>query len=468
VADRAVITVVGLGPGGPDLLTRASEAAIVGASNVVFRTLRHPAVTAFGDVASYDEHYERAESFDELYAGIVDDLVQRAVEHGPLVYVVPGSPVVAERTVELLVARDDVELTIEPALSFVDVAWAVLKIDPMSSGVRIVDATSIGERLRGPGPLLITQCYNQRTMVDLKLAIDASTNGAPCRVVILHHLGLADQNIVECDASELDRFESVDHLTSVFVPELRTVGEAAEDLFDLMERLRRECPWDQKQTHESLSRHLLEESYELLEALDALVAVGNDEARIESAYLDVEEELGDVVFQVVFHACLASEEGRFDLTDVMDHVRTKLVGRHPHVFGDVDASTPDEVAANWETIKRAEKQRSSVTEGIPAALPATMRYSKLRRKANSMGLEPPALELLVASLTTSLRAIVALEAMGDDATSTQHGAEAVVVGDLLAAGLEIAQILGIDAESVLRSRADDLQNAIIEVERNRE
>lgn len=471
MADRASITVVGLGPGGPDLLTRASEAAINGASNVVFRTLRHPAAIAFSDVDSYDALYERAENFDELYERIVDDLVGRAGEGGPLVYVVPGSPVVAERTVELLAGRSDVELTIEPALSFVDAAWAVLKIDPMSCGVRIVDATSIGERLRGPGPLLVAQCYNQRTMVDLKLALDAATNGAPCRVVILHHLGLDDQDIVECDASELDRYGAVDHLTSVFVPELRTVGSAAEDLFDLMERLRRECPWDQKQTHESLSRHLLEESYELLEALDALVAADNDdsdEARLGRAYLDVEEELGDVVFQVVFHACLASEEGRFDLTDVMDHVRTKLVGRHPHVFGDVDASTPDEVAANWEVIKRAEKQRSSVTEGIPAALPATMRYSKLRRKATSMGLEPPVLEHLVATLTTSVRDIAELQVASDDATSTQQGTEALVVGDLLATGLEIAQILGIDAESVLRNRADSLQNAIIEVERTRE
>jgi tetrapyrrole methylase family protein / MazG family protein len=468
VADPAVIRVVGLGPGGPDLLTRASEAAIVGAPNVVFRTLRHPAATAFGEVASYDTLYERAENFDELYEGIVEDLVRRAVTGGPLVYAVPGSPVVAERTVELLAARSDVELTIEPAVSFVDVACAVLKVDPMTSGVRILDATAMGERLRGPGPLLVAQCYNQRTMVDLKLALDASTNGANCPVIILHHLGLADQDLVECDASELDRFGAVDHLTSVFVPQLRTVGSAAEDLFDLMARLRRECPWDQKQTHESLRRHLLEESYELLESLDTLVTADDDAAQLERAYLDVEEELGDVVFQVVFHACLASEEGRFDLTGVMDHVRTKLVGRHPHVFGDVEASTPDEVAANWEVIKRAEKQRRSVTEGIPAALPATMRYSKLRRKGSSMGLEPPVLEDLIHSLTSSLEAIAAFESSSDDATATQHGPEAVVVGDLLAAGLEIAQILGIDAESVLRRRADGLQEAIIEVERNGE
>jgi tetrapyrrole methylase family protein/MazG family protein len=302
----------------------------------------------------------------------------------------------------------------------------------------------------------------------LKLSVDSDMLSPRPRAVILHHLGLKDQEILEVDLDEVDRFDRVDHLTSVYLPELRTVGPAAEDLVDLMDRLRSECPWDQKQTHESLTRHLLEESYELLEALEHLTAAMHDGGDVDQAYGHVQEELGDVVFQVVFHAHLAQEEGRFTLTDVLDGVRTKLIGRHPHVFGDVVAETPDEVAANWEAIKQAEKERTSITEGIPIALPAMTRFVKLRRKANAIGMPGPNLSQLVGRLSVVADELSALDeldpATSDDASSTGEGVSADLVGSLLAVGVELAQILGVDPEAVLRQWADALTVQIIDSE----
>ncbi len=196
-------------------------------------------------------------------------------------------------------------------------------------------------------------------------------------------------------------FVEPDHLTSLWVPRLAApVAAELVALDELVRTLRQRCPWDRRQTHASLGRHLLEESYEVLEAIDGLAAVDADLARAppgprwtgrEAAVADLEEELGDLLFQVYFHATLAAEEGRFTLADVARGIHDKLVSRHPHVFGDVTAETADDVAANWEAIKKVEKGRSSVTEGIPAALPSLALAAKLQRKAAAIGMVLPGL-----------------------------------------------------------------------------
>ena len=463
------VVVVGLGPGDVDLLSAAARDRLRGPGAVVLRTGVHPAATSFGSIPTFDHLYEASATFDEVYERIVAELVGLAHTHGQVTYAVPGSPLVAERTVELLREIDDLEVVIIPALSFIDLAYSALSLDPLSSSLRVVDATEPRARLRGPGPILLAQCHSPSVLSDVKLSIDADLMAEPPRAVILHHLGLADEQVLDVAVDELDRFSAADHLTSVFIPELRTVGPAAEDLVDLMATLRAQCPWDQKQTHGSLTRHLLEEAYEALEALEALEAAGDQvhlrEEDVDSLYIDVAEELGDVVFQVVFHAHLAGEEGQFDLTAVLDGVRTKLIGRHPHVFGDVVADTPDQVAANWEEIKKAEKGRSSVTDGIPRALPALTRYTKLLRKAEAISFVAPHATSIGDRISLDLAA--ALDATGerrDDATSESNGAAALAIGQLLGDVVELARVAGVDPESVLRQRSEELTRAIIEFE----
>jgi XTP/dITP diphosphohydrolase len=148
------------------------------------------------------------------------------------------------------------------------------------------------------------------------------------------------------------------------------------DLVSVMRQLRSECPWDRRQTHQSLVEYLLEEAYEVAEAID-----GNDDQALR-------EELGDLLLQVVFHAQIASEQQGWDLGDVAEGIATKLIRRHPHVFADVDVADASEVEANWHVAKAAEKGRDSVTDGIPHALPALLRAAKV--ESRSAHLDVPA------------------------------------------------------------------------------
>ena len=477
--DAPRIDVVGLGPAGPDLITAGTLAILADADQVFLRTGRHPAATAVEGARTFDHHYESAASFDDVYRAIVDDLVTAAMTGGPVAYAVPGSPTVAERTVGLLAGHPGVvsglvSVVVHPSVSFLDVAFARLGVDPVAAGVRLVDAEQFAIDAAGErGPLLVAQCWNRQVLSDVKLSVESASD---VPVTVLHHLGLPDEWIEAVPWQDLDRSVEPDHLTSLWIPQLAApVATELVALDELVRTLRERCPWDQRQTHGSLSRHLLEESYEVLEAIDGLDAVdagsgpesgdpesGDKDDGEAAAVAHLEEELGDLLFQVYFHATLAAEEGRFTLADVARGVHDKLVARHPHVFGGVTAETADDVAANWEAIKKSEKGRSSVTEGIPAAFPALALAAKLQRKATAIGMVLPQMAdeaVRVADRVAVLARRSAAPAPGsDDRTGGSFGVGddrelAVTVGDLLFAVVSVANGLGVDAEGVLRSRS---------------
>ncbi|HXY28269.1 MAG TPA: MazG family protein [Acidimicrobiales bacterium] len=482
---RPHVTVVGLGPAGADLIPAGNVALLDGAGRRAFlRTARHPAAARFARTRSFDDLYESASSFDEVYAGIVERLVEAATAAAPdpVVYAVPGSPQVAERTVELLRSDDRVDVDVRPAPSFLDLAWCALGIDPVDAGVRLVDAAAFG-RLPADdrGPFLVAQCWSRRLLSEVKLSA-ADDAPALARPVLLHHLGLEDEVVAEVGWWELDRTLEPDHLTSLFVPARplpagapadRSAGEAVARLAALMDTLRQQCPWDRAQTHASLMPHLVEECYEVLDALEGLTSGtsadaegAHDEQRDDAeAAAHLEEELGDLLFQIVFHARLADEEGRFDLADVARGVHDKLVRRHPHVFGDVDVHGAEQVVINWEAIKKEEKGRHSVTEGIPSGLPALMLATKLARKAKAVGLDPsaPIDEAAPAALAALTARAWANEAGPDAPLASDADETARAVGELLFFVATLAQRLGIDAEQALRRRAvllrDDIRAA---------
>lgn len=380
----ARVTVVGLGPGGPDLVTAGTLAELDRVPIRFLRTTRHPAASVVAGARSFDDVYDAADHIGAVYAAIVEALVAAAGEHGEVLYAVPGSPRVAERSVDLLCADGRVEVVVHAALSFLDLAWVRLGVDPLLAGARVVDGhdvtTAAGER----GPLLVAQCDRRDVLSDLKLSLDDGP-----AVTVLHHLGLPDERVFDVAWDELDRAFEPDHLTSLWVPELAApiAGEVAA-FAELVRTLRERCPWDAEQTHHSLTRFLLEETYEVLEAIEAL-----DEETGEG-YEHVEEELGDLLFQVVFHATIAAEAGAFTLADVARGVHDKLVARHPHVFAGVDVDGTDDVIRNWEQIKKAEKGRTSVMDGIPGNLPALLYAHKVLRKAASLGLEAESAEVV--------------------------------------------------------------------------
>ncbi|MGZ8565527.1 MAG: nucleoside triphosphate pyrophosphohydrolase [Actinomycetota bacterium] len=210
-------------------------------------------------------------------------------------------------------------------------------------------------------------------------------------------------------------------------------GAGLLDLIKVQARLRAPdgCPWDLEQTHRTLARHLLEETHELLEAVDA----DDDDA--------IRDELGDLLLQVTFHAEIARDEGRWDVDDVADGLVRKLIHRHPHVFGDVDVEDADEVLVNWEKLKAEETGgRRGVDEGIPGSLPALARAAKVQRRAAGWGFEWKTVEQALAKLREEVREL-------EDVTGQPDRAEDEL-GDVLLAVVAVARKLGLDAESALR------------------
>jgi tetrapyrrole methylase family protein / MazG family protein len=211
-------------------------------------------------------------------------------------------------------------------------------------------------------------------------------------------------------------------------------GERLLDLVRVMARLRGPggCPWDREQTHQSLGRHLLEETHETLEAIDA-----GDRDRLR-------EELGDVLLQVVFHARIAADDEAWDIDDVAEAILRKLIRRHPHVFGEARVSGADEVLVNWERIKADEKGASdagALEDDIPPTLPALARAAKVQRRAAGWGFEWRSLD----------GAIQALREEVDELAQARDGAEAEEeIGDVLFAAAAVARKHGVDAESALR------------------
>ena len=452
---KPVVRVVGLGPSSAQHLTAHTTELLTSSPVVRLRTRIHPAADAFSGVLSYDDYYDSADSFEVLYPKIVENLVELASTspNGEVVYAVPGSPMVAERTVELLRLRSDVEVICEPAISVIDVACARLGKDPMALGLRVVDALGSVEPFRGPGPLLILQTYAPEILASVADRLPRETV-----VTVLHHVGLDDEVIKELPAMELVSFDSADHLTSLWVEGLRTAGESMDDLVDFMRRLRAECPWDQEQTHASLTRHLLEEAYETLDALETFVRVESEGVDHSTAVAHVEEELGDLLFQIVFHAELGDEEGHFNFATIADGVRDKLTGRHPHVFGDVEVSGSEEVASRWEDLKKKEKGRESVTDGIAWQLPALTLYAKLLRKAQQVDLGSGTGENARAQAISALQSLNFAPSGVIDSQSTSDTESAW--GDALSAIAMCAQWSGVDLEGVLRERALQLRSEI--------
>ena len=232
----------------------------------------------------------------------------------------------------------------------------------------------------------------------------------------------------------------------------RRAGDLFEDLLALQAQLRAPggCPWDREQTHKSLRTFLLEETHEVLDALES-----GDTKEFSS-------ELGDLLLQIIFHSLIASETNQFDIRDVIESVHTKMVRRHPHVFGDVKASTSTQVLKNWERLKAEEKKSASgdkakphesLLDGIPRSLPALMEANQLTRRAAKIGFDWEKLEDILAKAaeeSNELRAEISKPAHeNDSATDASNAAIEEEVGDLLFVAANVARFLGLDPEIAL-------------------
>jgi tetrapyrrole methylase family protein/MazG family protein len=448
----ARVVVVGLGPGDADHITRHTLDLIERIPHRYLRTNRHPSAHLVAGAATFDDVYEAADTFDDVYSEIAERLVAAAGEHGEVLYAVPGSPLVLERTVRRL--RDDprVECIVEPAMSFLDLAYARLGIDPVEEGVTLIDGHEFATAAAGrSGPLLVAHTHANWVLSDIKLAAESAIGDEP--VVILQGLGTEHEIVAHTTWADLDRTIDADHLTCIYIPHLgEPVGAELVRFHELARTLRERCPWDQEQTHQSLVRYLLEETYEVVDALEALDPgdPSTDDALVE--------ELGDLLYQIEFHATIAEQEGRFTMADVARGVHDKLVRRHPHVFGDTIADDPDTVVANWDAIKRAEKGRTSAFDGVPTSQPSLSYAYALQRKAAKVGFDWPDVDGALPKIAEEAAEVSEAAATGDLA---QVHAE---VGDLLFAVVNVARHLGVEPEAALRAAAHKFKRRFEQVE----
>ena len=435
----ARVIVVGLGPAGPEYITEHTLTEIARVTQRYLRTGRHPSASLVPDAITFDDIYEVADTFADVYSEITDRLVAAAQQYGEVLYAVPGSPLVLERTVRALRADERIECVVHPAMSFLDVIYARLGIDPVEDGVTLVDGHQFATAAAGlSGPLLVAHTHANWVLSNVKLAVESATGDEP--VVILQRLGSPDELITHTTWAELDRTVEADHLTSIYIPHLAApVGAELVRFHQLARTLREQCPWDQEQTHQSLVRYLLEETYEVVDALQAL------DPDNPSTDDDLVEELGDLLYQIAFHAAIAEQEGRFTMADVAQGVHDKLVRRHPHVFGDVVATDTTTVLSNWDAVKQEEKGRTSIFEGVPHSLPALSYADAVQRKAAKVGFDWPDVDGAwpkIAEESAEVQAAVA----GDDADAVHDE-----MGDLLFAVVNVARHLGVEPESALRA-----------------
>ena len=442
----AQITVVGLGPGSAGSINHETLQAIERIKFRYVRTTRHPTSHLVEGAVSFDDEYERHESFNDVYEAIAKRLVAAAHQHGEILYAVPGSPLVLEQAVQHLLDDKTVEVVLVPAMSFLDVAWSALKIDPVNQSVRMIDGHLFAELAAGDsGPLLVAQCHAQWVLSNIKLAHESATGNEP--VVILHHLGLADQRIIHTTWQNLDREIEPDHLTTLYIPRLaEPVAAEMAKLHHLSRTLREQCPWDREQTHESLVRYLIEETYEVVDAINQLDV---DDPSTDDAFI---EELGDLLYQVEFHATIAEQQGRFSIADVANSIHEKLVRRHPHVFGDVSADSADQVVSTWDAIKqqeRGEVDSKSVFDGVASAAPALMYASKLQKRAAEQGFDWPNCDGAyekIAEEIAELREAVLL--------NSDPQAVLMELGDVLFSVVNLSRHLKVDAETALRNASE--------------
>jgi tetrapyrrole methylase family protein/MazG family protein len=440
------ISIVGLGPSDISRVSGSTRALIDEATTVVMRTLRHPAaaeVAAARPVISCDDLYDSFEEFDGVYAAIADRVLS-LVGDGSVVYAVPGSALVGERSVRLIrerAAELGIPILVEPGLSFLDLTYLAVGLDPIADGLQVLDARDLPDPLPLHVPTVITQVDSDLRASEVSVAL-ARTVETDTRVAVLDRLGDEDEIVIQTSVGDLARYKAGPR-TTVFVP--ATVSGIL-GLIAINRVLRRECPWDREQTHHTLLTHLIEEAYETADAIGELPMSAPEGEPDFGAYAEVEEELGDLLLQVIFHATLASEAGAFDIDEVAEAISRKLVKRHPHVFGDVDASTADEVLSNWEQIKKVEKKRDSLMDDIPTGMPGIARAMKVQKRARSVGFDWDQPQEVLTVLRGEIHELE--EADGD--------AEAVAseLGDVFFTAVNLARHLGVDPEVALRATVE--------------
>lgn len=447
------IHIAGLGPGDESRLTLGVLNRLRTAGTLILRTAMHPVVRFLEAEGirfeTFDEVYEQHATFEAAYRAIADALIARAKAGEHVVYAVPGHPRVAEAAVQLLLEEAPgagIPVTVEGGESFLDEVFVRLGFDPIE-GFQLLDAADLkAERLRPDLHTVIAQVYDRFTASDVKLALmDVYPDDYP--VVVATALGVPGEERIETvPLLELDRRDDYGNLSLIYLradADERLQNRSFERLHDIVRILRSPegCPWDREQTHRSIRKNLIEETYEVLEAIDD----DDPEAMCE--------ELGDLLLQIMLHSQMEEEEGTFTVWDVIAGLNDKLIRRHPHVFGDRSADSAEDALKTWQDMKAQEKkaaERPSRLSGIPRDLPALLAAYKLQKKAAEVGFDWTEPEEVLAKVEEEITEIRELfETDGGMPEEERRERLAGEIGDLLFAAVNAARFAKADPEEAL-------------------
>ncbi len=439
----AGIILLGLGPGDAQLITREAWEVLSSAGEVYLRTKQHPTLEGLPEnltVHSFDRIYEQESDFSRVYERIVAEVLKLGKRPQGVVYAVPGHPFVAEATGQAIIQRAQVEglpVRVVEGISFLEPTFTSLNLDPLPQ-TTVVDALALA-RAYAPTfppdtPVLVAQVFSRLVAGEVKITLMAQyPDEHP--VVLVHAAGTKEQVLEHLPLFQIDQSEQIGLLTSLFVPPLgdHTSFEGFQGLIAHL-RAPEGCPWDREQTHLTLRSNLLEESFEALNAIDQ-----EDPAAML-------EEFGDLLLQIVLQTQIAAEEGEFSMAEVIRGIHTKLVHRHPHVFGDADLKDAEEVIVNWEKIKAEErlengKKEKGLLDGIPTAMPALAVADAYQRRAARVGFDWPEIKGALDKVEEEIEEF----RLAEDAAG-----KAEELGDLFFALVNVARWLGVDAETALR------------------
>jgi len=441
------ITVIGLGAGDISQLPLGTYEKIVESKHLYIRTEKHPVISQLQErgiqFTSFDSLYEGSEDFSSVYQGIATALIEKAQRGENVVFAVPGHPMVAEKTTQLLLEMGKeagIVVDVEGGQSFLDPMFSALRFDPVE-GFALLDALALDKKMLNPHlHLIITQVYDDLTASDVKLTLmDVYPDDYQIALVLAAGVpGL--EKVMWMPLYELDHIQGTHNMAAVYVPPTSSesiLNRQFSTLREIIAILRSPggCPWDREQTHQSIRKHLIEEAYEVLETIDD----DDPEAMCE--------EMGDLLMQVMLHAQIAEDDGDFTIDDIILGLNEKLIRRHPHVFGTKSASTGDEAVVNWDQIKLEEKKEKgidmegkSLLDGIPRGLPSLMVAYELSKKASKVGFDWDHVKHVYAKIEEELEEV-------KEAESKEHVKEEI--GDLLFAVANLARFLKLDPEEAL-------------------
>jgi tetrapyrrole methylase family protein/MazG family protein len=423
------VIIVGLGPGDPNLLTVEARHVLDAAAEVHTRTARHPALATLPPSTPVI-------AMDAPPAALVQELLALARRPQGVVYAVPGHPLVGDATAPALMdacRRESLPCRVVASVGLLETACEALGIDAVAAGVQLIDPL---DPRPDPGrPALLAPLPGAPLLPALRdTLLDLYP---PEHTAVVVSTGVSPPQGREVSLADLADAAPLDEPACLYLPALPPEGNfrTFDGLEAIVHRLRAPggCPWDRAQTHESLKRFLLEEAYETLAALDE-----DDPEKLR-------EEMGDLLLQILLHTEIAGESGEFRLADVVENIGRKLVRRHPHVFGDVQVETPEQVVDNWEAIKRDERgDGRPLLANVPSAMPALAQSQALQSRASTVGFQWPDVERVLEKLVEELEELSKVE----DAAARRDE-----MGDVLFVLTNVARHLGVDAEEALRLAA---------------